>query len=62
MDAPKAWIFTLAMTLVFIAANLSPVAATDAEGEAENGADRGTAAVGIALMSTALAGLVAKLM
>ena len=55
--------FALAMALVFLATNLSPVAAeAEPEGEAENGADRGTAAVGIAVMSTALANLVAKMM
>ena len=63
MDTPKVWMFALAMALVFLATNLSPVAAeAEPEGEAENGADRGTAAVGIAVLSTALASLVAKMM
>ena len=62
MDTPKVCMFAFAMALVLLATNLSPVAAETPEGEAENGADRGTAAVGIAVMSTALANLVAKMM
>ena len=68
MDTSKVWMFALAMALVFLAANFSPVAAADPEGdgegdgEGENGAHRSTAALGIAVMSAALAGLVAKMM
>ena len=66
MDTSKVWMFALAMALVFLAANFNPVAAADpegdGEGEGENGAHRSTAALGLAVMSTALAGLVAKMM
>ena len=64
METPKAWIFTLlAMALFFIGAELVPTAAASESGtgEAENSADRhGTAAaLGLALVSTALTGLIA---
>ena len=64
METFKAWIFALTVTLVLLAIQPSSVAATDAESEseAENGAVRGSAAAGMAIMSTALAGLVAKIM
>ena len=65
METPKAWIFTLlAMALFFIGAELVPAAAASESGtgEAENGADRGTAAaLGLALVSTALTGLIARM-
>ena len=65
METPKTWTFTLlAMALFFIAAELVPTAEANESGtgEAENGADRGTAAaLGLALVSTALTGIVARL-
>ena len=66
METPKAWIFTLlAMALFFIGAELIPAAAASESGtgEAENGADRHctAAALGLALVSTALTGIVARM-
>ena len=65
METPKACIFTiLGMALLFIAAEFIPAAAASESGtgEAENGADRGTAAaLGLALVSTALTGIVARM-
>ena len=66
MKTPKAWILTLlGMALFFIAAEFIPAAAASESGtgEAENGADQhGTAAaLGLALVSTALTGLIARM-
>ena len=66
METPKAWIFTLlGMALFVIAAEYVPTAAASESGtgEAENGADRhGTAAaLGLALVSTTLTGLIARM-
>ena len=66
METPKVWTFALlAMALFFIGAELIPAAAASESGtgEAENGAARhGTAAaLGLALVSSALNGLVAKM-